>query len=235
MNEYKVKFQGLTATLYGNDPTERIESFWAKGRFYEAGQNELLSIIYDMRVQIKEHGGCIADVGANKGNHAVFFTDICLFRNVFAYEASRYIFSILSINGKKYGLTTELFPINRAILAEASHFDFVPSDFPKEKGGHGMGRAVPSPNEKMWQQKGTTINQEFKSDRLSYVKLDIEGGEADAIRGGLNVIGRDKPLISAECHTQAQAHEIFAMLQPLGYRLLARVNYQQNTYVWSAW
>lgn len=235
MNEYRVKYQDRTATLYGCDPTERIESFWKKGVFYEAGQGELLNLIFDMRDQIKLHGGCIADVGANKGNHSVFFTDICLFTNVFAYEASQDIFFILSINGKKYGLMSELFPINRAVLSTVSHFDFVPSDFPKENGGHGMGRAVPVSRGKMGQQKGTTIDQEFKGDRLSYIKLDIEGGEADAIRGGLNVIGRDKPLISAECHTQEQADEIFSMLEPLDYRLLARVNYQQNTWVWSAW
>lgn len=69
-----------------------------------------------------------------------------------------------------------------------------------------------------------TIDRLYEGrDRLDYVKIDIEGGETDCIRGGITTIQRLKPIISFEHGWQGYSAyelsgmEIFDLLKPLGY------------------
>lgn len=59
--------------------------------------------------------------------------------------------------------------------------------------------------------------------RLDFVKIDIEGGETNAIAGGLALLERTRPAIAFEHGSPGagafgkEGHEIFDMLTPLGY------------------
>jgi hypothetical protein len=60
------------------------------------------------------------------------------------------------------------------------------------------------------------------SGRVAVVKVDAEGESASILRSGLDVLARDRPLVAAEAATDAQLRELRAVLEPLGYRALAR-------------
>ena len=59
--------------------------------------------------------------------------------------------------------------------------------------------------------------------RVSCLKVDVEGGELDVVRGGLRVIERDRPAIALDVHPRtiprgaASIEELVALLVDLGY------------------
>lgn len=58
-------------------------------------------------------------------------------------------------------------------------------------------------------------------DPVGFIKIDVEGHEAAAVRGGLELIRRDRPNIlveSEERHHHGALAELTALLEPLGYR-----------------
>jgi FkbM family methyltransferase len=68
----------------------------------------------------------------------------------------------------------------------------------------------------------TVAIDRFLEDRglrsISLVKLDIETGEADALRGMRRTLERDRPTIICEVLSGAVAAELPGLLAPLGYR-----------------
>lgn len=42
----------------------------------------------------------------------------------------------------------------------------------------------------------TSIDSYFKNSSINYIKMDIEGSELDALKGGINVIKRDRPILA---------------------------------------
>ncbi len=62
----------------------------------------------------------------------------------------------------------------------------------------------------------STIDHLFASTNLSIVKMDIEGAEADALRGGRNVIRRDNPIL-AVCtyHKQGDIWDLPLLMREL--------------------
>lgn len=74
--------------------------------------------------------------------------------------------------------------------------------------GHGDG-SIPVP----------AINLDaFNLPALDFLKLDIEGAEWDAIRGGLNTITRFRPAMLIELHSKEAQHKIEQCLEALGYK-----------------
>ena len=66
-----------------------------------------------------------------------------------------------------------------------------------------------------------TLNQQ----RIGFIKMDIEGSEMSAIRGGLNTIARDRPVLSVSVyHNPKDFFEIKPLLESLdvGYQFLIR-------------
>ncbi len=62
---------------------------------------------------------------------------------------------------------------------------------------------------------------DWSGETVGFIKIDVEGHEVAAVRGGLALIGRDRPnlLIEAEERHHAGAVEALkALLHPLGYR-----------------
>ena len=42
----------------------------------------------------------------------------------------------------------------------------------------------------------TTIDEFFKNDNIDFIKMDIEGAELQALKGGINTIQRNRPILS---------------------------------------
>lgn len=65
-----------------------------------------------------------------------------------------------------------------------------------------------------------TLNQlsdeHFKPD---FIKMDIEGGEADALRGGLRLIEEHRPHMIIEVHSEDLEAECKSLLAPFGYKI----------------
>jgi FkbM family methyltransferase len=62
---------------------------------------------------------------------------------------------------------------------------------------------------------------DFDDTSVGFIKIDVEGHEAEALRGGLKLIARDRPCILVEAeerHRPGSLAAIRDMLEPLNYR-----------------
>lgn len=58
-----------------------------------------------------------------------------------------------------------------------------------------------------------TIDELFASERLGFMHLDVEGSELDVLRGGTEVLVRDRPVFTVELHVEQDANYTRALLE----------------------
>lgn len=158
-----------------------------------------------------ENRSSFIDGGSNFGYHALFAAD-CFNDTVFAIEASpkTYIGFINSLKNEHKSLEAEIIPINAALGNRKKQGDvanfFYSSSHP--------GRSTL--NTKMWNEwgKGSVVyeqpiscpiieiddlkNFSKTNKKIDFIKLDLEGTEIQALKGGTNTILDDKPSIVIE-------------------------------------
>lgn len=188
--------------------------------FYENDLLEKLSTI-----PIREDGAII-DVGANIGNHTVYFGKF--FKNpVFAIEPVEANFQLLETNISNNDLTSRVTPIRAVAWDHPSTFSMsqgIPSNFGTFKATeqHHKDGVVP----------GDTLGNLIGDTSVALLKVDVEGAEDSVIRGAISLISKYKPLIVAESHTPQAFRAINALLSPIGYEVLAEGGRSVN-YIWA--
>lgn len=178
-----------------------------KGTFYEA---DLLGHLH--RVLAGE--GCVVDCGANIGNHTLFFAGV-MGRHTFAIEPMQRNRTILTTVLRSNDLEDHVTVCPVAVgdkqgevsigLPSASN----PGNFRISEDGAGS-ETVPV----------TTLDELLlqEAERVALLKLDLEGYEIPALKGGLGLIARDRPLIVAELVTMSDLESFHGHLQPFGYQ-----------------
>lgn len=133
------------------------------------------------------------DVGANYGLYSVVASTIIKNGETHAFEANRDIFGFLTRNNggtncinNNVAISDKLGKMDFYVDVNASGFSSAYSD-------------VISGKKKKTTVDVTTIDEYAKTHNPpTFIKMDIEGGELDAIRGAKRTINRYKPLISLE-------------------------------------
>jgi len=199
------------------DPKEKIQSYWAQGVFYEAHGNGMLTYC-------AEHykGGTFFDVGANIGNHSLFFASVCEAETVFAYEAVKEIHDVLWNNAWNNDRSISVWwsavgDIEKMVSME-------PSKIPAHQGGAGMAKVVEGNDTPM-----TTIDQEvsihgkYGSTKITLIKIDVEGYELKVLEGAKQTLYDFKPDVFVEAATWVEFIEIAGFMFSIGYE-----PYQRN-------
>lgn len=194
---------GTQINLYGRGERDEIE--------------DLFLFLAPVMGQMKE--GVALDVGANVGNHAIAFADH--FAKVFAYEPNPEVHELLVINTRtrpnvrtfNYGLgarrATARFLEGQGNLGESRVMD--------------EGAAAP---------EGSSVI-EVKLERMddvlsggkrpvSFIKIDVEGHEAQVLEGGAGILSGQAPLVVFEQHRgefSAGTTPSIELLRSLGYTL----------------
>jgi FkbM family methyltransferase len=176
--------------IFAFDHVGRAVELWGR---YERDELELLMQCLRGRLA---PGGIALDVGANIGNHALFFAPH--FDEVWAFEPNPRIGVLLALNA--------------TLAPNVRCFDVGLSDRAGDamltvpEGNAGMatlapgapGRAVPVRLQRLDDLAGLAAR------RVALVKIDVEGHEAAVLRGARALLARDRPVVVFE---QA-AHEI---------------------------
>lgn len=179
----------------------------------------------------------IIDCGAHIGDGAIPIADALIQQGrgditVYAIEPSpdkcSYIRSVARINNLHniqvicYGLTDR----DGAKYSHAVDEDWLQH---KNTGGirwHDIGEEhkVAKNQEKIQFIKlDTLVSKGIINRPIGYIHFDVEGMEPQTIQGGIGVFSRDKPILSAETHTQEAQKAILKILSPLGYRFLEKI------------
>ena len=196
---------------------------------HEAGQFYEIEMLENMHAQIisnKYLNGCVIDVGANIGNHTVFMGRMSR-RRVYAFEPDRVLYEILKRNVYNNGLYW-VACLNLAL-----------------GGRHGVvcQRPEGTPGNPVYcyckAGECPTITPVVTLDSMmpfigkpvAILKIDVEGMECSVLQGAAGLIGKHKPAIYAEASTPEEMKDIDLLLEPFGYKRVARFN-ATPTYKW---
>ncbi|MBT2326936.1 FkbM family methyltransferase [Variovorax paradoxus] len=164
---------------------------------------------------LKDHhviGGAMLDVGANIGNHSVFLAKH--FDTVHAVEPSPRTFNVLSMNAS-------LAPNIQCHQIAASDSNGLVT-FRQETVNVGYSRIVDAPlSDNTIQVKCWKLDDYFQEVKdISLVKIDVEGHEAQAIKGMERILRSCSPVVVFEQHFGAfkdGKSEVIELLKENGY------------------
>jgi FkbM family methyltransferase len=194
MNPLTIEAHGSSYRIH--DPGGIIGKCLVGGDPYE---RKVLERIYREELA----GGLAVDVGASIGNHSLWFAAICGL-NVIAVEPLD--FKRLEENvALNPDLDIEVWPFGLGDRLYTGEVVGAPA--------HVIGDTFPTEGVRIRRLDDLNL-----SAPLSLLKVDIEGMEPQMIRGGIETIRRDRPLIFAEAIKPAAHRRVAAVLEPLGYR-----------------
>jgi len=190
-----------------------------KGR-YEAAD-------LDATVQfLRESGllnGIAVDVGANIGNHSVFFARH--FKRVLALEPNPRVFDLLSFNTEPHD-NIQLLNIGASDMEGEQALSFDPENW---GGAHllAAGAAEQVSATSVTVQLRTLDDlEELSSSRVGLLKVDVEGHELRVLKGAAKLLTRSHPVILFEQHADEIAQGSSAVVDWLrdnGYRQFLEV------------
>jgi FkbM family methyltransferase len=190
-------------------------AIFALGKDYES----LLQYLPDL---IAAGDTCI-DCGANQGVYAMYLASLAGKEGrVIAVEPQEYAAKRIRLSSIYNGFE-RVEVLSAAISSSQGFADFRISDELVSAGLHRTtGRVVRVPTASI-----DSLAEKYGLQRISFIKLDVEGAELDALVGGRSVIARDKPIIMFELLDDPfgeRANGIWHELTSSGYRIYRAKN-----------
>jgi FkbM family methyltransferase len=157
-----------------------------------------------LRWLIRE-GDTVFDVGANIGFYTTLFSQwVGKTGKVIAYEPDPRNLSLLRTNLESIGMANTTVR-DVALASESGNAEFSVDKFTGSTGHLGAGPTYADElfgdlqNYSSLQVKTTTLNEEVKQyGSPKVLKLDIEGGEYDVLKGGEEILAELRPLVMSE-------------------------------------
>lgn len=209
MKTIEVRHKGQTALMTYNGQGHVREIEKSGGKFFESWMLEAIA-------RMPYRPGICLDIGANVGNHTVFFSRFCNFDEVWAYEPDKESFKILTDNVQKNcSRTVRLF--HCAIGSERKYVRMTKKDEP--------------PQNQVIHERGRTLVLPIQTNlKVALMKIDVEGYEMEVIKGAYTVIARELPELFIETH--GDPIDVLRALPP-AYSVIKRYN-NSPTYHFSA-
>lgn len=158
----------------------------------------------------------VLDVGANIGNHSLFFAKV-LGCKVIAFEPVPSTADILYHN-VELNFADSNIEVRRVAVGRRPGQASIKSYDPANIGATALVEAA------VGEITVTSLDTEKISGRVAFIKIDVEGMDLDVIRGGLDLIQRDRPFISCEVATSEGQKELKALLREIAYVILGVYN-----------
>jgi FkbM family methyltransferase len=183
-------------------------------------ERDILEFVRGRVLDVSKAAGEVAlDVGANIGNHSIFFSDI--FQRVIAFEPNPLARSLLQINLEMNGIeNVEVRPVGLSDRKGTATLEFEPTN---------LGAASSSE----LRDRGATVRRSTielvigdevidASNSVSLVKVDVEGAEEAVFRGLEQTLRRHTPVLMMEqwpevIDATSGTSPSFSFLRELGY------------------
>lgn len=198
--------QGLWANL---DP--RFETVDIKGE-YERPLQESLS-------KYLRPGGVLYDVGAHIG-----IVSLCAARlvgptgTVFAFEADPENAKRIEENVRRNKLDS-ISTVHRAAWHSDGHVRFQRASEHSSRNQGGVSTASPGTGEDAIEVEAIALDTFAEKHRLpTVIKVDVEGAEAEVLRGSEKIFARAKPVLICEVHGSKPADDVIGWLSDHEYR-----------------
>ena len=139
--------------------------------------------------------GICLDIGANIGNHSVYFSK--LFDEVRSFEPNPYPFKLLRINTENY---KNIHISNFGLSDQCCSATFFTS-----KSNIGGSSLHNESSDEIQVQLEVLDELNFNKENISFIKMDVEGNELQVLDGGSNFFKERSPIVAFEQHS----HEFF--------------------------
>ena len=200
---FRYENQGIR--FFVDQPTDSIQSFHASGQFYE---HEELSL---MRRHTKA-GAQILDVGANIGNHLVYFEKVMGAARVLPIEPVPRAIELLRLNAALNSLRRADFGSLGIAFSNAGGFGEIKPDTPYNLGGTMI---EPGGARNILLQRGDNA---LRGQSFDLIKIDVEGHEIEVFEGLIGVITSCRPTIFIEVLDKNRAR-MEAIIEAVGYEI----------------
>lgn len=180
--------------------------------FYE------LDMLEHIRVTSSK-GNNIVDVGANIGNHTVYFAKGCNAKKVFSFEPQPAVFEILKNNIEINDLTNSVSLYNLALGERKSKGKIKLVN----ENNSGMSKVNACEDGEISIDTLDNLLLPLKV-RIDLIKIDVEGMAINVLQGSLAVIKKYKPQIYVEAETEEEFIKLRVLLGRYGYEAKKRFN-----------
>ena len=153
------------------------------------------------------------DIGANIGRHTVAIAKNASI--VFAVEPDTDSYKLLSENIILNKLGEKVVPLNVACSDKEGEVTFFRDEFYPTSNSITVKKNDSMTEEKV---KCSTVDIICKDQDIDLIKVDVEGGELDVLKGAFNTITRFEPIIIFEAWNDAAAEEIKEYLNNWDYK-----------------
>jgi len=209
-----VTYRGRALTFFIDNPRDSVQKFLARGRFYEA---DLLASHRDLIFR----GSTVLDVGANVGNHSVFYA-LNGPRRVYVFEPNPRANALLRRTVDANGLhSVDLVHVDLGLAASpGSRYLCTPDR-------NNLGKTL-------LRERGTVrvsvrpLDDLPVEGRISFIKVDVEGMEMDVLEGARETLARHRPGLGVEVD-DTNASRFWSWLDDNAYHVVRVVrNYPKN-------
>jgi FkbM family methyltransferase len=188
------------------NPGDEIQAAQMRDGYYE------ISELRDLKNYIKS-AETILDLGANVGNHSVFFANFLNAKRIIPVEpfppTVRHLLINLSLN---YSSVFDLSMVGKAMGSKPSRMNFIsPSKF-----NSGMTRLEPAKDGVIETIVG---DMALSGQQIDLIKIDVEGMEVDALIGLRETISRCRPDVFVES-TDQNEYAVSEIFKDLGYKVV---------------
>ena len=178
-----------------------------RGVFYE---NECLEFIRSSITQ----PGIFLDIGANIGNHTLFFSRIAR-RRVMAFEAIPENFEVLKKNIEMNPASEPVEAFNFGLGSSNSYADFEQPNL-AEAGSFRRKKGSVAGKIEIRRLDDVLRDADLKLP-IAFMKIDVEGMELEVLQGAVEALKDHRPGLSIEIKTNKEYLQICEFLEPFDY------------------
>jgi FkbM family methyltransferase len=213
-------YQGKNYSLAAADGDYIVDRVKSDGTFYE------IDLLEDVRAVSMLDEPLIIDVGANIGNHTLFFAGVMAGR-VIAVEPEAGNLKSLRDNIAANGLGDRVKVLACGLGSAAGTAGLV-----QRIAGNAGTFAVDH-----GQSEGDLIEIRpldsivDEGDKVSLIKIDVEGYELEVLKGAVRTLKAHRPVVTVESHSAEHFAGLAAFLSPLGY-LAVDIAGRSDNFTW---
>jgi FkbM family methyltransferase len=192
-------------------------------RFYE---HEGLNLIAQWLKRNNLIRACAVDIGANIGNHSLFFSKH--YRTVFAFEPNPRTYEVLKLNSK---LANNIITFNFGLSDASDSLNLAQDNL--NVGHSAIASRIERPEASVTQfdinVRALDEVAEVRQAEIALIKIDVEGHELPALIGATRTIKENRPIILFEQHANELrdgTSGVIEYLRSLGYRRFGVVHEQ---------
>ena len=176
--------------------------------YYEGGMLDF--------IKLNVPRGLMIDVGANIGNHSIYFAKYCA-TSVIAFEPFPDTFAVLTqnIQQNKFMNITAL-PVGLSNESKETGMSLA-SD-------KNVGMAKIDDSGSIYARLDVLDTMLEAKEPITLIKIDCEGHEEKALLGMMKTITDHKPALFIECQTQDELSTVSNLLHPIGYKVIYKFN-----------